>query len=58
MSITELAKITGYSVQHVSNILNGHVDSERGKKLIAKAMKKDFFKLWGDEPDSNFEKKQ
>lgn len=47
LSLTKLAGITGYSRVHLSNVINGHLESLRAKKVIALALKKDFQELWG-----------
>ena len=44
--LRDLAKTTGYSVQHVSNLLNGHLSTVRGKENIALALGKNIDELW------------
>ncbi len=46
LSITNLSKVTGYTREHLSIIINGHKDSLRVKKVIALALNKDFKDLW------------
>ena len=46
ITITKLAEITGYKRVHLCNVINGHIDSPRVKKVIALALGKDFKELW------------
>jgi len=48
LNVTKLAKITGYTRGHLSNVINGHFDSIRAKKSISLALRKDFDELWAD----------
>lgn len=48
LSIVKLAKITGYSRVHLCNLINGHTESVRAKKVVAIVLGEDFNKLWGE----------
>lgn len=52
LTLTKLGAITGYSRVHLSNVINGHLESLRAKKVIALALRKDFRELWDDEDDT------
>ena len=52
VTVTRLAEITGYKRCHVSNVINGRMDSPRAKKVIALALRRDYDKLWGRKSDS------
>jgi len=51
LNIKELSEITGYTRGHLSNVINGHIDSFRAKKVISLALEKQFSELW-DNQDS------
>jgi len=46
ITITSLAQATGYTRSHLSNVINGKVESEKVKKIIALALNKPFKELW------------
>jgi DNA-binding Xre family transcriptional regulator len=46
ITVTNLAKITGYTRGHLSNVINGRIDSIKVKKVIALALDKKFSELW------------
>jgi len=52
LTATKLAEITGYTRGHISNVINGHFDSIRAKKVICLALCKDFEELWRDDNGS------
>lgn len=35
MSYDDLSRLTGYSREHLSRVINGHIDSPKVKKFIA-----------------------
>mgnify|MGYP001768232346 CR=1 FL=1 len=49
VSVTELAKRTGYTRQYLSALFNGRVDSPRAKKMVAFTLGKNFCELWTDQ---------
>ena len=49
LTITKLTEITGYTLGHISNVINGRYESVRAKKVIALALGKDFKELWADD---------
>ena len=49
LTVTRLAEITGYKRCHISNVINGHIESQRAKKVIALALGKDCDKLWSNQ---------
>ncbi len=51
-TVTKLAEITGYKRCHISNVINGHIPSQRAKKVIALALRNDYDKLWGSQSGS------
>lgn len=46
LNVTKLAKATGYTRNHISNVINGHVESIKVKKVIALVLGKEDSKLW------------
>ncbi len=46
MSITDLARITGYGRTHLSAVIHGRLDSRRAKRAIALALGVEFSSLW------------
>jgi transcriptional regulator with XRE-family HTH domain len=46
LSITQLAKITGFSRQHLSGVISGRIHSPRAKKIIALALECEYETLW------------
>ena len=48
LTVTKLAKITGYTRGHLSNVINGRLDSIRAQKSISLALRKDFHELWAN----------
>jgi len=52
VTISSLAKITGYSRAHLSNVINRNVDSLKVKKIIALILNIKFKELWDDLTDS------
>lgn len=46
LSVTKLAEVTGYTRGHLSNVINGNIDSIRAKKVVALALGGDFNELW------------
>lgn len=46
LSITQLAKITGFSRQHLSGVISGRIHSPRARKIIALALGCDCETLW------------
>ena len=50
-TIVRLAKMTGYSVPHTSNVINGHFKAPKARQAIADALGKDVHVLFG--ADSN-----
>ena len=46
LTITKLSSITGYTRCHLSNVINGNVDSTKAKKIISLALNKNFKELW------------
>jgi len=49
LTVTRLAEITGYKRCHLSNVINGRMESQRAKKVIALALRKDCDELWGNQ---------
>jgi len=49
LTVTKLAQITGYKRCHISNVINGHMESQRAKKVIALALRRDYDELWGNQ---------
>lgn len=47
VSVTKLAKVTGYSRTYLSSVINGHRGSERVRRVIALALGADYSELWG-----------
>ena len=52
VTLKKLAEMTGYTYNHLSKVIYGHVDSEKVKKIIVMALRKDFNELWS-KPGSN-----
>jgi len=52
LTVTKLAEITGYKRCHISNVINGRMESQRAKKVISLALKRDYDKLWGRQSGS------
>ena len=46
LTITKLAKKTGYSRIHLSNVINGHFKSAKARGAIAEALGKKPERLW------------
>jgi lambda repressor-like predicted transcriptional regulator len=46
LNVTKLAQICGYTVSHVSKVLNRRVRSRRAEKAIALALNEDVIELW------------
>lgn len=53
LSVTKLAEITGYTRGHICNVINGHIDSPRAKKMIALALNREFGELWNHQVNNN-----
>lgn len=47
-TITSLAKATTYTRGYVSNIINGHIESVRAKRMIALVLHEDYETLWSE----------
>ncbi|NJL58264.1 MAG: transcriptional regulator [Desulfobacteraceae bacterium] len=47
MNITSLAKATGYTRSHISNVIHGHFKSPKAREAIANALNIESQKLWG-----------
>jgi len=48
VTLKKLAEMTGYTYNHLSKVIHGHVNSEKVKKIIAFALRKNFDELWGE----------
>ena len=46
LQIKDVAKELGYTMGHVSGVINGRLDSPKVKKSIALLLGKDFDSLW------------
>lgn len=46
LSVTKLAETTGYTRGHLSNVINGHIDSRRVKKMVALTLNIPEAHLW------------
>lgn len=49
LTTSRLAEITGYSREHLSNVINGNIESIRAKKVIALAVGKKYEDIWADQ---------
>ncbi len=49
ITLKKLAEVTGYKYVHLSHVINGKYNSIRAKKVIALALGKDFYELWGSQ---------
>jgi len=49
LTIADLARMTGFSREHLSGVINGRYQSERARKIIALALGKGYRELWGPE---------
>ena len=55
LQIKEVAEELGYTISHVSGVINGRFDSPKVKKSIALLLGKDFDSLWSTEPTGQTE---
>jgi len=53
LNCIKLGELTGYSKQHISNIINGHFDSLKAKEKIALALDIQFNELWESKNNQN-----
>ena len=49
LTVVKLSEVTGYTRPHLSNVINGNIDSIRAKKVIALATRQNFKELWTDQ---------
>lgn len=49
LNITQMARITGYTRGHLSNVINGHFESPKARKAISEALGRNYAELWGRE---------